>query len=120
MSPPVAFPHGPAVPALGLGSWHIGEGRRPVAQEIAALQAGLDAGLRLIDTAEMYGDGRSEELIGRAVAGRRDEVFLVSKVYPHHATAEAPLRRALTQSLTRLGTGRLDLYDLAPDLRTPI
>lgn len=97
------------LPALGQGSWHFGQGRRPAADEEAALRLGFDLGLRLVDTAEMYGDGRSEKLIGRAIAGRRDSLFLVSKVYPHNAG-----RRAMTAScdasLTRLGVDRLDLY----------
>src|SRR5690606_37645720 len=76
-----------SVPALGQGTWMIGE--RPAARsaEIAALRAGLDLGLSLIDTAEMYGDGAAESLVAEALAGRRDEAFIVSKVYPHNASA---------------------------------
>src|SRR5687767_1129364 len=83
---PFKMPNGAAVPRLGQGAWRMGEqaGRR--AAELAALRVGLDLGLPLIDTAEMYGDGRSEELIAEAIAGHRDEVFLVSKVLPQNAT----------------------------------
>ena len=77
---------GGKIPVLGQGTWHLGQGRRPPEDEIAALRLGLDLDMNLIDTAEMYGSGRSEELIGRAIEGRRDEVFLVSKVLPRHAT----------------------------------
>jgi diketogulonate reductase-like aldo/keto reductase len=97
------------VPALGQGTWNLGDDRGRRAQEIAALQAGLDLGLSLIDTAEMYGEGRSEELVGEAIRGRRDEVFLVSKVYPHNASRKGAVQ-ACERSLKRLGTDRLDLY----------
>lgn len=100
---------GQTVPAIGMGSWHLGQGRRPAQEEIAALKAGLDAGLRVIDTAEMYGDGLSETLIGQAIRGRRDGVFLVSKVYPFHAGGKA-LEQACHASLARLGVECLDLY----------
>lgn len=100
---------GAEVPALGLGTWMIGEDGRRRAEEIATLRRGLDLGLTLIDTAEMYGDGASEELVGEAIAGRRDEVFLVSKVYPHNASRAGTLA-ACERSLRRLGTDRLDLY----------
>lgn len=105
----VLLPDGCAVPALGLGTWMIGEqtGRR--ASEIAALQRGIDLGMSLVDTAEMYGDGASEELVGEAIRGRRDEVFLVSKVYPHNAGGRA-LQAACEASLRRLGVDCLDLY----------
>ncbi|MFH1605476.1 MAG: aldo/keto reductase, partial [Pseudomonadota bacterium] len=84
----VQLPSGERVPAFGLGTWYIGDDRASRAEEIATLRLGLDLGARLIDTAEMYGDGRAEELIAEAIAGRRDEVFLVSKVYPHNASIE--------------------------------
>ena len=100
---------GQEVPAIGMGSWHLGVGRRSGQEEIAALQAGLDAGLKLIDTAEMYGDGTSETLIGQAIRRRRDAVFLVSKVYPFHAGGKA-LEQACNASLARLGVEYLDLY----------
>jgi len=105
----VRFPCGDAVPALGQGTWMMGEDPSLRKQEIACLRAGLDMGLRLIDTAEMYGEGRTESLVGEAIAGRRDEVFLVSKVYPHNASRKA-MRDSCTASLQRLKTDRLDLY----------
>lgn len=98
---------GPAVPSIGQGSWYIERGDRREA--IAALQRGLDLGLSHIDTAEMYGDGRSEAIIGEAIAGRRDEVFLVSKVLPHNASRQG-VRAACEGSLRQLGTDRLDCY----------
>ena len=100
---------GTAVTALGQGSARVGQGTRPVAEEEEALKVGISLGLTLIDTAEIYGDGKAEELIGRAIADRRDTVFLVSKVWPSHATP-AGIREACTGSLTRLGTDHLDLY----------
>ncbi|MSQ60292.1 MAG: aldo/keto reductase [Betaproteobacteria bacterium] len=105
----VALPSGECVPALGQGTWNMGDNRSARSEEIEALQLGLDLGLTLIDTAEMYGDGRSEELIGEAIAGRRDQVFLVSKVYPHNATRKGTAA-ACERSLKRLRTDRLDLY----------
>ncbi|WP_343547488.1 aldo/keto reductase [Ralstonia sp.] len=105
----VTLPHGERVPALGMGTWNIGDDRATRAEEIATLRLGLDLGLRLIDTAEMYGEGRSESLIGEAIAGRRDEVFLVSKAYPHNASRRG-IAAACERSLRRLGTDRLDLY----------
>ena len=105
----VALPCGEQVPALGLGTWNIGDDRAARAEEIATLRLGLDLGARLIDTAEMYGDGRSETLIAEAIDGRRDEMFLVSKVYPQNASARgAPA--ACERSLRRLNTDRIDLY----------
>jgi len=98
---------GPAVPAIGQGSWYIEQGDRREA--IAALRRGLDLGLSHIDTAEMYGDGRSEALIGEAIAGRRDETFLVSKVLPHNASRQG-VRAACERSLRHLKTDRLDCY----------
>lgn len=83
--PQVLFRDGAKVPALGLGTWTMGERPRRAAQEIAALRAGLDLGLTVIDTAEMYGDGGAEKIVAQAIAGRRDDVFLVSKVSPHNA-----------------------------------
>src|SRR5262249_43669063 len=84
-------------------------GRRPEADEEEALRAGLSLGMTVIDTAELYGDGRSEDLIGRAMAGQRDHVFLVSKVLPKHAAGDG-IARACAASLARLGTDHLDLY----------
>lgn len=107
--PTVALPNGTEVPVLGQGTWYLGDTPSARAEEVRALRTGIDAGLTLIDTAEMYGDGRSEELVGEAIAGRRDEVFLVSKVLPWNATARGTAA-ALEGSLRRLGTDRLDLY----------
>ena len=105
----VTLPSGERVPAFGLGTWTLGDDRAARAEEIATLRLGLDSGATLIDTAEMYGDGRSEELIAEAIAGRRDEVFLVSKVYPHNASSKG-LPEACERSLRRLRTDRIDLY----------
>ncbi len=105
----IRFPDGAAVPALGQGSWMMAERPAARADEIAALRTGIDLGLTLIDTAEMYADGESERLVGEAVAGRRDAVFLVGKAYPQNA-ARTRLARACEASLDRLGTDRLDLY----------
>ena len=110
---------GTVVPAIGQGTWRLGEGERSVAEEVDALRLGLDLGLSLIDTAEMYADGGSERVVGRAIAGRRDEVFLVSKVYPHHASRHA-MPRSCEASLQRLGTDRLDLYLLHWPGSTPL
>jgi diketogulonate reductase-like aldo/keto reductase len=104
-----ALPDGEQIPTLGQGTWAMGEDRSQRAQEVRALRHGLDLGLTLIDTAEMYGEGGAEEVVGEAIAGRRDEVFLVSKVYPHNASAAGTVA-ACERSLKRLGTDRLDLY----------
>jgi diketogulonate reductase-like aldo/keto reductase len=100
---------GRAVARLGQGTWRIGEQRARRAAEIAALQAGLDLGLALIDTAEMYGDGRAEELIAEVLDGRRQDVYLVSKVLPQNATRSGTIA-ACRRSLERLRTDYLDLY----------
>jgi diketogulonate reductase-like aldo/keto reductase len=100
---------GHPVARLGQGAWAIGDDRAKRRAEIAALRAGLDLGLQLIDTAEMYGDGRSEELIAEAIAGRRDEAYLVSKVLPHNASRRGTIE-ACKRSLKRLDTDYLDLY----------
>jgi diketogulonate reductase-like aldo/keto reductase len=105
----VRFPSGDIVPALGQGTWSMGEDPALRKQEIACLRAGLDMGLRLVDTAEMYGEGLTESLVGEAIEGRREDVFLVSKVYPHNASRKA-MRNSCTASLRRLKTDRLDLY----------
>ena len=97
------------VPALGLGTWGMGEAGTNGPEMVAALRLGLDLGMTLIDTAEMYGEGGAEEVVGKAIAGRRDGVFLVSKVYPHNATRRGTVA-ACERSLKRLGTDRLDLY----------
>jgi diketogulonate reductase-like aldo/keto reductase len=104
-----SLPSGETVPVLGQGTWHFAEDPRRRTDEIAALRRGLDLGLTLIDTAEMYADGAAEELVGEAIAGRRDLVFLVSKVLPHHATLRGTVA-ACEASLQRLGTDVLDLY----------
>jgi len=105
----IALPSGERVAALGQGTWHVGDHPERRKEEIATIRRGIDLGLTLVDTAEMYGDGRSEDLVGEAIAGRRDEVFLVSKVYPHHAS-RAAMRGACEASLRRLRVDTLDLY----------
>jgi diketogulonate reductase-like aldo/keto reductase len=105
----VKFRDGTVVSALGQGSWHLAQGRHPAAEEEEALRTGLSLGMRLIDTAEAYSNGHSEELIGRVIAGQRDRIFLVSKVLPTHVTGNG-VARACDASLTRLGTDHLDLY----------
>ncbi|MFL5261948.1 MAG: aldo/keto reductase [Anaeromyxobacteraceae bacterium] len=100
-------PTGARVPIVGQGTWYIEQGDR--CEAIATLRAGLDAGLTHVDTAEMYGDGTAEEIVGEAIAGRREEVFLTSKVLPSNASREGT-RRACESSLRRLGTDHLDLY----------
>lgn len=107
--PHVSLPAGATLPALGMGTWRLGERRRNRVQEIAALRLGIDLGMALIDTAEMYADGGAEELVGEAIGDRRKEVFLVSKVYPHHASRRGVIA-ACRRSLDRLATDRLDLY----------
>ncbi|WP_111412692.1 aldo/keto reductase [Billgrantia lactosivorans] len=97
------------LPAIGQGTWYMGEGNAPRRDEVRALQQGLELGLRLIDTAEMYADGGAEEVVGEALAGRRDQAFLVSKVYPWNAGRDSAVA-ACERSLKRLGTDHLDLY----------
>ena len=105
----LALPNGDAVPALGQGTWKMGESRSRRKDEVAALSLGLELGMTLIDTAEMYGNGGAEEIIAEVIKGRRREVFLVSKVYPHNAS-RAGVVAACERSLKRLKTDRLDLY----------
>lgn len=105
----VRLPDGTEVPALGQGTWHMGERGADRAREAAALRLGLDLGMTLIDTAEMYAEGGAEEVVAEAIAGRREEVFLVSKVYPHNAGGRK-LEVALDRSLKRLRVETLDLY----------
>jgi len=105
----VNLPTGERIPALGQGTWNMGEKKKDRPEEIAALRLGLDLGLSLIDTAEMYGDGKSEELIAEAIDGRREQAFLVSKVLPQHATLRGTIK-ACEGSLRRLKTDWLDLY----------
>lgn len=105
----VNLPAGETVPALGIGTWRMGEQRAARAEELATLKLALDLGVGLIDTAEMYGEGLAEELVGEALQGRRDEAFIVSKVYPHNADRRGCVA-ACERSLKRLRTDRLDLY----------
>ena len=105
----VKFPDGTIVPALGQGSWHLGQGRHPAAVEEEALRIGISLGMTLIDTSGNYGDGRSEKFIGHVIAGQRDRVFLVSKVETNDVTGDG-IARACEASLARLGTDYLDLY----------
>ena len=107
--PTISLPDGETVAALGQGTWHMGESAGKRAQEIAALRAGLDLGMSLIDTAEMYAGGGAEEIVGEAFAGRRDEIFVVSKVLPENATQRGTIA-ACERSLKRLQTDRIDLY----------
>lgn len=100
---------GQDMPVLGQGTWGFGENRAGRADAVAALRLGLDLGVTLIDTAEMYGDGGAEEIVGEAIAGRRDEAFIVSKVYPHNASRRGAIA-ACERSLKRLGTDRIDVY----------
>jgi len=108
-NPTVKLRDGAIVPALGQGSANLAQERRPEAAEEEALRTGLSLGMTLIDTAEMYGGGRSEKLIGRVIAGQRDRVFLVSKVWPNHVAGDG-IARACEASLGRLGIDYLDLY----------
>jgi len=105
----VTLPDQTPVPALGLGTWRMGEDTRLRTQEIAALRAGVDLGMTLIDTAEMYADGATEQLLGEALNGLRERVFLVSKVYPQNS-GRGRIEKACNDSLRRLRTDRLDLY----------
>ncbi len=105
----ITFPNGTVLPTLGQGTWNLGDSPAGRDAEVHALRTGIDLGLTVIDTAEMYGNGRSEELVGEAVRGRRDEVFLVSKVLPSNASAQGTIQ-ACHASLDRLGTDYLDLY----------
>jgi diketogulonate reductase-like aldo/keto reductase len=105
----VTLRSGERVPALGQGTWHMGEDPRLAAEEAAALRLGIDLGMTLIDTAEMYGSGGAEEVVARAANGLRDKLFIVSKVYPHNAS-RAGIVAACERSLKRLATDRIDLY----------
>lgn len=105
----VRLPDGTTVQALGQGTWHMGEAASQRKAETDALRLGIDLGLTLIDTAEMYGEGGAEEVVGEAIAGRRDQVFVVSKVYPHNASRKG-VPAACERSLMRLRTDRIDLY----------
>jgi diketogulonate reductase-like aldo/keto reductase len=105
----VALPSGEKVPALGMGTWRMGENMAMRAEEIETLRLGLELGVTLIDTAEMYGEGRTEELVGEALTQSRDQTFIVSKVYPHNASRSGTIA-ACERSLRRLRTDRIDLY----------
>jgi diketogulonate reductase-like aldo/keto reductase len=105
----VILPSGERVPAFGMGTWYVGDDPAAREEELATLRLGLDLGARLIDTAEMYGDGRSESLVGEAIQGRRDQAFLVSKVLPSNASRRGTVA-ACERSLRRLNTDRLELY----------
>jgi diketogulonate reductase-like aldo/keto reductase len=105
----VLLPGGQSVPALGLGTWRMGESAGSAAAEVKAIARGVELGMTLVDTAEMYGDGEAERRVGNAIAGKRDEIFLVSKVLPENATRKGAIA-ACERSLKRLGTDRIDLY----------
>jgi diketogulonate reductase-like aldo/keto reductase len=107
--PFVQLPSGETIAALGQGTWYLGESPDERNREIASLRLGIDLGMTVIDTAEMYGNGAAETLVGEAIAGRRSDVFIVDKVLPHHATREGTLR-ACEASLSRLGVDDIDLY----------
>ena len=115
----VSLPNGTNVPALGMGTWYLGEDPDQHDIQLSALRTGIEIGLTLIDTAEMYGDGAAEELVGKAVTGRRDDVFLVSKVLPSNATRRGTVE-ACRRSLRRLGTDHLDMYLLHWRGRVPL
>lgn len=115
----VTLPDGTTIPCLGQGTWYMGEKPKRKAEEIKALQLGIELGMKLIDTAEMYGNGDSERLVGEAIKGRRDDVFLVSKVYPHNSGMDK-IKIACENSLKRLGTDHLDLYLLHWRGRVPL
>jgi diketogulonate reductase-like aldo/keto reductase len=103
------FPGGETVPVLGQGTWRMGEDPKKRASEVAALRTGIDLGMTLIDTAEMYANGGAERVVGKAIAGRRDRVFVVTKFYPENATRER-MAAACDRSLRRLGIEQIDLY----------
>jgi diketogulonate reductase-like aldo/keto reductase len=107
--PTVALPSGERVMQLGQGTWRMGETRRAFNEEVAALKLGLDLGMTLIDTAELYADGRAEDVVAEAVKGRREDCFIVSKVKPENSTRAGTIA-ACERSLKRLKTDRIDLY----------
>ena len=117
--PTTPLPSGEPIPVFGLGTWMMGEVEKKRGDEVAALKLGLDLGATLIDTAEMYGDGEAEEIVGEAIAGRRDGLFLVSKVLPENASRKDTVA-ACEQSLKRLRTDRIDLYLLHWRGSTPL
>lgn len=110
--PPIAtakLPGGVTVPVLGQGTWRMGEDKSKQKSEVAALRLGIEFGMTLVDTAEMYGSGGAERVVGEAIAGRRDEVFVVTKFYPQNATRQR-MAAACDRSLRRLGIDQIDLY----------
>ncbi|MEH3092142.1 MAG: aldo/keto reductase [Agrobacterium cavarae] len=107
--PTLTLPSGRDIPALGIGTWNMGESHAEEAQEVASIRKAVELGMTVVDTAEMYADGRSEEIVGKAIADLRDAVFLVSKVYPFNASATGTIE-ACERSLKRLGVDHLDLY----------
>jgi diketogulonate reductase-like aldo/keto reductase len=107
--PQITLPDGESVPAYGQGTWHMGESRGSHAEEVAALKLGIDLGITLIDTAEMYGNGVAEEIVAEAMGGNRDGLFIVSKVLPYNASQQGTIE-ACERSLKRLKTDRIDLY----------
>src|SRR5271170_2786584 len=107
--PQITLPDGESVPAYGQGTWHMGENRGRFAEEVAALKLGIDLGITLIDTAEMYGNGVAEEIVAEAMGGNRDGLFIVSKVLPYNASQKGVVE-ACERSLKRLKTDRIDLY----------
>jgi diketogulonate reductase-like aldo/keto reductase len=109
MSPKVALPNGETVPALGQGTWQMAENSSRRTEEVEALRLGVELGMTLVDTAEMYGEGAAEKLVAEALGDWRDRLFLVSKVYPHNASRQGVVQ-ACDRSLNRLQTDRLDLY----------
>lgn len=115
----VTLPGGEHVPALGLGTWRMGENDRMRDAEVAAIRHAINAGVQLIDTAEMYGEGGAESVLGEAMIGHRDDLFIVSKVYPHNASYDGAIA-ACERSLKRLGTDRIDLYLLHWPGSTPL
>ena len=109
---------GACIPALGQGTWNMGEKKNAHADEVSALRSGIDLGMTLIDTAEMYGDGGAEKVVGDAIEGQRDRVFIVTKAYPHNAS-RSKLRKACEHSLKRLRIETIDLYLLHWREKTP-
>jgi len=114
----IVLPDDERVPVLGQGTWRMGENKRAHADEVAALRLGIDLGMTLIDTAEMYGEGGAEKIVADAIEGRRDRVFIVAKVYPHNAS-HAQLPKACERSLKRLRIETIDLYLLHWREKTP-
>jgi len=114
----VQLPDGAHVPVLGQGTWRMGEKKRAHKEEVAALRLGIDLGMMLIDTAEMYGDGAAEKVVADAIEGQRDRVFIVTKAYPHNASC-SKLPKACDHSLKRLRIETIDLYLLHWREKTP-